>query len=138
MTLAYAIAADLIGDDETDPVTVGFLSQAYASVLDVDEADRLLLRASELIDGAVRQPYDTDDDGLATDSDVAAALRDATCAQVEQWVEVDEANAIDGLAGTQRALGGGVRAPELAPRARRILLNAGLVQPMRIDQVEAL
>lgn len=134
MPSAHATTVDLIGDDETD----GFLSQAYVELVDPDDIARLLLRASELVDGAVRQPYTTDDDGLATDTDIAAALRDATCAQVEQWVEVGEENAVDGLAGTQRSVGGGVRAPELAPRALRILLNAGLVQPARRDQVVAL
>lgn len=130
----HATVDELLGTEEAD----GFLSQESAALIDPDDALRQLTRASELIDGAVRQPYDVDTDGAATDVDVAAALRDATCAQVEQWVEVDEANAIDGLAGTARAVGGGVRAPELAPRAVRILSNAGLIQPARRDQVVTL
>lgn len=134
MPSAHATTVDLIGDDESD----GYLSQSYVEVIDPDDISRLLARASELVDGAVRQPYTTDDDGLATDADIAAALRDATCAQVEQWIEVGEENAIDGLAGTPRSVGGGVRAPELSPRALRILLNAGLVQPARRDQVVVL
>lgn len=132
---AHATTVDLIGDDETD----GYLSQSYVELVDPDDISRLLLRASELVDGAVRQPYDVNSTtGIAVDADVAAALRDAVCAQVEQWVEVGEENAVDGLAGTPRSIGGGVRAPELAPRALRLLLNAGLVQPARRDQVVVL
>lgn len=134
MASAHATTVDLIGDNDSD----GFLSQSYVELIDPDDISRLLLRASVLVDGAVRQPYDTDTDGLATDTNIAAALRDATCAQVEQWIEVGEENAVDGLAGTARSTGGGVRAPELAPRALRILLNAGLVQPARRDQVVVL
>lgn len=67
--------------------------------------------------------------GLPTDPDVAAVLRYATCAQVEQWAEVGEHNDVDGLAGTQSGAGGwtGQRAPALAPRAARLLLTAGLL-----------
>lgn len=122
----HATVDDLLGTEDTD----GFLSQAAAaSFADPDDALRQLRRASAKVDLAVRQPYDVDVDGAATDPDVAAALRDAVCAQVEQWVEVGEENSIDGLAGTARATGGGVRAPDLAPRALEILLLAGLVQP---------
>lgn len=101
-------------------------SGAQAQVADVD---RLLARASAKVDGMVRACYDVDDNGAPTDADVAAALRDATCAQVEQWIEVGEANDIDGLAGTQRSVGGasGLRAPSRAPRALEILSTAGLL-----------
>lgn len=94
------------------------------------DPERLLARASELVDGVVRAPYDTDDDGAATDDTIAAALRDATCAVVEQWVEVGESNDIDGLAGTTYSTGGssGLRAPSVPPRAARILRAAGLLQ----------
>lgn len=127
----HATVDDLLGTEDTD----GYLSQEYVALVDPDDALRLLTRASELVDGAVRQPYDVNSTtGIATDADLAAALRDATCAQVEQWVEVGEENAVDGLAGTARAVGGGVRAPELAPRAVRILSNAGLIQPVNSGQ----
>lgn len=100
----------------------------------VSDADRLLLRASELIDSVVAAPFAIDGDGLPTDADIAGALRDATCAQVEQWLEVGEANDVDGLAGTQVSASGfsGSRAPTLAPRARRILTSAGLTVPCSI------
>lgn len=112
---------------------------AYASEADltawlpsgtvVADAERLLRRASELLDDTVRLPFAADSDGIPTDTEIAAALRDACCAQVEQWLEVGEANDVDGRAGTHVAVAGfsGVRAPKLAPRAARILRNAGLL-----------
>ena len=115
------------------------MPDAYASADDlaawlpsgtiVTDAARMLARASELVDETVRTPFDVDDDKMPTDADVAAALRDATCAVVEGWLEVGEANDIDGLAGTQISTGGysGLRGPMLPPRAARILRNAGLL-----------
>jgi len=98
---------------------------------------RLIARASELVDSHVRATYATNTDEEPTDATVAAAMRDAVCAQVEQWIEVDETNAIDGLAGGQISVDGysGQRAPELAPRARHILKVAGLLSPVRLSQV---
>lgn len=53
----------------------------------------LLERATEIIDevliGAV---YDVDDDGLPTDDAVAAALRDAVCAQAAHMLAVGDAD----------------------------------------------
>lgn len=94
----------------------------------VTGADRLLARASELMDVTVTASYSVDADGIPTNAEVAAALRDAACAQVEQWVEVGESNDIDGLAGSDISVSGytGKRAPLLAPRAARILHAAGL------------
>lgn len=116
MTVAYATEAEL----------TAYLPDGTV----VTDADRLLARASELIDGTVTSSFAVDaDTDLPTDPDVAAALRDATCAQVEQWLEVGEENDIDGLAGTQVSLTdySGKRAPKVAPRAFRILQNAGLL-----------
>lgn len=96
----------------------------------VADAARLLARASQRIDATVLAVFDVDTDTqMPTDTDVAAALRDATCAQVEQWLEVGEENDIDGLAGTQIAVTGfsGKRAPRIAPRALDILRDAGLM-----------
>lgn len=95
----------------------------------VSDADRLLERASELIDSVIRAPFALDDDGLPADADVATSLANAACAQVEQWLEVGEENDIDGLAGDQIAVTGfsGHRAPALAPRAFRFLQAAGLL-----------
>ena len=114
---AYATAADL---------------SAWVAVdADIpDDAARMLTRASMLVDQYVRSSYDVDAAGAATDADVAAALRDATCAVVEGWIEAGEENDLDGLAGTQMGVPGysGPRAVALAPRAYRLLAQAGLTQ----------
>lgn len=92
-------------------------------------ADRLLRRATELIDDHVTYPYRVDDTTkLPTDTTIAGVMRDACCAQVEFWIEVGEENDIDGLAGTQVAVAGysGPRPPLLGPRTRRILGDAGM------------
>lgn len=102
----------------------------------VDEAERLLARATELIDEVVRLPFTVSTvTGLPTDSTLAGALRDAVCAQVEQWLEVGEENDVDGLAGTQVGIGAysGLRAPKVAPRAVRFLGNAGLLSGAWVD-----
>lgn len=90
---------------------------------------RILARASEVIDAHIRAPYDIDDEGIPTDPDTAAALADATCAQVEFWVEVGEDHDVTGLANRPISVGSlnvSALPPELAPRAARILANAGL------------
>lgn len=112
---AYATPADL----------QAFLPSGWP----VSDVDRQLLRASELIDAKVRGVFSIDDTGAPVDATIAQVLRDATCAQVEAWVEVGEENDIDGRAGTQVTAGGASyqRAPELAPRAARILATAGLL-----------
>lgn len=116
MTVAYATVSDLesfIGGEAPDGVA------------------RLLERASEVIDGVVRAPFDVDTTtDLPTDSTVAAALRDATCAQIEFWAEVGEEHDIDGSAGKSMSIGQlniSELPPVLAPRARRALSNAGLM-----------
>lgn len=100
-------------------------------------ADRLLTIASHRIKRVIRHAlYDTDDDGEATDEDVIAALRDATCAQVQYMtVTGDETGATRGA--TALSLGsasvsfaapterGGE--PGLSDVAADILINAGLV-----------
>jgi hypothetical protein len=51
-------------------------------------AGRLLVKATARIDTMlIGARYGVDDDGLPTDPDVAAALRDAVCAQVAWWGE---------------------------------------------------
>lgn len=95
------------------------------------DAARLLVRASTLIDATVRGQYTVDTAGIPTDPDIAKALADAVCAQVEQWIEVGEHNDLDGLAGQQTSTTGysGPRAPRLAPRALDALANTGLTAP---------
>lgn len=101
-------------------------------------AARLLRRASRRVDDLLRTAvYDVDDDGLPTGTAVAAALAEATCAQVEWWGEIgdDGGNgAVAALAGAQigsvklpgggGGMGGGI--PDYAPDAVAILQRAGL------------
>lgn len=96
-----------------------------------DGADRLLARASELVDDRVRCTFDVDTTtSLPTDPDIATALEQAVCAQVEYWVEVGEEHDVEGLSGVGIAVGAlrlDELPPELAPRARRILRTAGVL-----------
>lgn len=78
MGLVYATQADLV---------------AYTPAKHVDripgepEASRLLAIASKEVLLATRTAvYDTDSDGYPTNTDVRAALRDATCAQALWWM----------------------------------------------------
>ena len=110
--------------------TVTELTEFIAGRTPPDDAARLLARASELVDDTVRAPFSIDaTTKLPTDPDVAAAIRDATCAVVEAWMEVGESNDVDGLAGAQIAVQGysGPRAPTVQPRAVRALNTAGLL-----------
>jgi hypothetical protein len=116
-----------------------------ASFLDVDEADlpddadRLLERASEVVDSRVRVPYDVDDAGLPSDPDIAAAFAGATCAQVEAWIaHGGDTAAVKGgqvrsftsgklsVTYAQGSAAGG-RSDQLAPRASLLLARAGLL-----------
>jgi len=93
------------------------------------DADRLLARASALLDGVVYVSFAVDESGLPCDVEAAAALRDAACAQVEFWLEVCEEHDIDGGAGTQVAVSGlSLQRPRrLADRALDVLRTAGLM-----------
>ena len=101
------------------------------------DAARLLVRASEVIDQALRTAiYAVDTTGAPTDAAVIQVLADATCAQVEFWETGDEEDDILGpvdslsLAGMSVKMsanqGDRVSPTYLAPRAHRILVNAGL------------
>lgn len=88
------------------------------------DADRLLLRASEIVDAHVTTAFDVDDDtAMPTDALVIAVLRDAVCAQVEHWMTTGEVNDIDGMAGQDVSVSGlsVTRPARLAPRARQQL-----------------
>lgn len=89
----------------------------------VSDAARLLDRATEVIDEAVVAPYDD------TDSDVLEALADATCAQVEFWLEIGEEHDISGQRGEIETEGLRIRRlpGTLAPRARRALTGQNLL-----------
>ena len=110
---------------------------AYATVEDLGAfigdvapqgAERLLDRASELIEEVTMTAwYAHDINGMPTDKGIIAALRDATCAQVEFWLAGDEED--DVLGPVKDVTIGGVRAImdkplTIAPRASRILRNA--------------
>jgi hypothetical protein len=115
-TVAYATPADL---DQWLPVDAA-----------IDDVDRLLARATELVDSHVRAPFAVNRlTQLPSDATVAAAMRDSVCAQVEFWLEVGEDHDVDGQAGKQVGIGqlSITSAPELSPRARRLLANAGLL-----------
>lgn len=93
------------------------------------DVDRLLLRASEAIEDLIVIWFDDED------VDVAAALRDATCALVESWVATygDEADTAEILPAGKISLGefssegasSGLGA--LPARARRALNREGLL-----------
>lgn len=95
-----------------------------------DDVDRLLERASDVLDEHIRLPFDVNTSGEVTDTELAVILSDACCAQVEHWLEVGEENDLDGLAGTQISVDGysGLRALPLAPRAKRILKINGMLE----------
>ncbi|MFJ4585321.1 hypothetical protein [Streptomyces echinatus] len=102
------------------------------------DAERLLARAGEDVDSALLTAvYPVDDDGDPLDTEIQAALRDATCAQVEyqlaggddgtgaagQWDSVSIGPvSLSGRSSRTSATTG----VELAPRADRILRRAGL------------
>ncbi|GAU67681.1 hypothetical protein SSP35_05_02480 [Streptomyces sp. NBRC 110611] len=104
-----------------------------------EDAERLLARASEDIDSALLTAvYPVDDDGDPTAATIAAALADATCAQVEYWLATGDdgtgaAGHWDSVSIGPVSLSGRSSAPpaasgvELAPRAARALRRAGLV-----------
>ena len=99
-----------------------------------EDSERLLRRASELLDATVYGAYAVDAaTGLPADSGAAAALRDAACAQVEFWAEVGEAHDLDGGAGSQVSIGGLAmqRPGRLSGRALDLLRTAGLMNPWR-------
>jgi hypothetical protein len=96
------------------------------------DAARLLARASDLMDTTVLAPFGVDPlTDLPADPDIAAALANAVCAQVEFWSEVGEANDVDGLAGTSYSMAGfnGQRPQRVAPRALDYLRLVGLLTP---------
>lgn len=105
----------------------------FAGDVAPDDVARLLVRASELLDDIMTASFAVDaETGLPTDSQIAEALSNACCAQVEFWQEVGEGHDVDGLAGTTYMLTGttgyqGKRAHVLAPRALRFLRQARLL-----------
>lgn len=96
---------------ETQKVAVGpsessWTGRSYATSGDLadylqdtppDSADRMLARATEIIDRILMTArYATDADGEPTDADVIAALKKATCAQAAWWINTGDETGIAG------------------------------------------
>lgn len=135
----YALGPDEPATGESY-ATLGELAD-YLHDTPPDGAGKLLVRASRRIDTVlIGAYYAVDDDGLPTNATVAAALRDAVCAQVEWWDEQGDATG-NGAAGEWLTVGvgkvhlsrtgprGGGEAvtKRIAPSSLEILQAAGLL-----------
>lgn len=122
------LAAHATKEDLTD-----YLSEDSAVLVESwgdAEIARVLDRASGVVDDLTgRGCWEVDSVGLAIDENIAAGLRMATCAVVEQWIEVGEDNDVDGLAGEQISVSGysGKRSVTAGPRVLRPLKRCGLL-----------
>lgn len=128
------------------------VQRLYATVADFSEwdedtlytvpSDSLLRRASGVVDGLTRHAiYAVDEDGYPTDSAIAEAFMNATCAQAAWWDETGDATGAQSQSGTvsigsvsigarSRAAGGAsadAADSRIAPEAVEILHNAGLI-----------
>lgn len=104
---------------------------AEATMPSDEEAARMLARASEHLDGLLAYArYQTDTSGKPTDAKIAAAIKVATCAQVEQWLEVGEDHPIAGFPSdtsmTRSKTSESKRPAFYAPRAIALLQRAGI------------
>lgn len=125
---AYASLADL---------------QAYIGAPPASGDDRLLQRASDLIDAAlIASRYNVDVLGNPTDAADITALQQAVCAQVESWkatgdergdlgqwqeMSLGPARLVRRMSSRSGSLaGGGIGGARLAPRAQEVLVTAGL------------
>lgn len=114
---------------------------AYLGTEPPPGAQKMLRDACDLLDAnpLINASYQVDTGGNPTDVAVQAALRKATCQQVEWWIQtgdpLDEMGqysqfSFEGVLVTRRTSGG---APDrVAPKARDTLRVAGLY-PGRID-----
>lgn len=116
--MAYATAAELLDYVGTE-----------LELPSEPEQERLLDRASDLVDVITLGRIDTDDD------EHTAAARDATTAQVEWWLSAGEDSEIGapvqsysvGSLSLTYGQGNSARNQMLAPRAKRHLFLAGLL-----------
>jgi len=106
----------------------GAALDAYTGQPGPPGVDRLLARASELIDYATFGKIDPNNE------EHLAAAEKAVCAQVEQWLSMDESIDVTGkpaafsIGNFSMTFGAHAREPNrLAPRARSYLLLAGLL-----------
>ncbi|WP_129307995.1 hypothetical protein [Streptomyces sp. L2] len=92
------------------------MSRVYATVDDYqtftgetppDGTDRRLSTASRMLDRTILRfcRYDVDDTGLPTNTVVAAAFRDAVCAQVAWWGNVGDPSGADAVGWGTLAIG---------------------------------
>lgn len=89
------------------------MGRVYATVAELaaftgrpapDNAERLLARASRLVDAAMKAAvYETDASGSPTVPEVRQAFRDATCAQADVWASREASEAEVGLWNTVSA-----------------------------------
>lgn len=108
----------------------------------LEDAEQVLRSASLIVDRVLRNSYyDTDDEGMPTDPDIRDALRDATCAQAERFIETGDHSGVSaayshlqlgGFSGTVRGAvtaGGRIAAEDtrVSPQVAEILAQAGLV-----------
>lgn len=104
-----------------------------------DDAERLLARASRLLDNRLllTAVYPTTPDGYPSDPQHAEALRDACCALAAWWLQhgddgtgagADYTSVTAGSISLTRATGSGgmPRDPRVSPEAVEILRGAGL------------
>jgi hypothetical protein len=117
---------------------------AYTGQEPPADINRRLQRASDLIDERlIGAFYATDGNGNPTDANMIAALKNATCAQVEYWIETgDELGTSEQFEILQigsvvlnrggKSAATKSRTPPLAPRAIGELRRGGLwpVQPV--------
>lgn len=106
---------------------------AYTGIPETElpaDSARLIKRASELIDMATLNRIDT------TDTEHAEAAKNASCAQVEYWLQAGEHQDVTGpiqgysIGSFQVQFGAGdnrISPTELAPRAKRYLFLSGLM-----------
>lgn len=110
---------------------------------DDTKLDKRLRSASIEVEGLTRlSVYDVDEEGYPTDADISDAFKEATCAFVEYWEETDDPTGAQSQAGPTRigsvsfggsgASGGATNtksaaSSRIAPKAVRILTNAGLI-----------
>lgn len=125
----------------------GSAGRAYATSTDLAnwmqaappaDADRLLAQATVDVDDLLLTArYNVDADGMPTDAEVIAALRDATCELVSWWEETGDEHGAASVYGSVSigsvslsrggAGGKGATTPRIGPKVRAILSNAGLL-----------
>lgn len=130
---------DFIGGDDPNEDAEG---DPIAEPTTDKDLNARLRRASSVIDSHTRHDvYDVDEDGYATDVDIADAFKEATCAQAQWFDESDDITGSQSQDGTisigsvsigarGRSTGGAsaeATAARIAPEAVEILQNAGLM-----------